>query len=318
MLADGLDVLALTQAINPQDTCRETITWVLDKDADGYHRSGSERQECSNWRDQSSFIDDYIKISESIAEDCDDTKHDPSNNCDQTQDDPCEQIKNTLQQEGLNEIITGLKGKLDEEREFGFRRDFNAPENEQYKELDLYRDANGNPISRQLNVRYTQHTKGYVHTHFNPIVTIFDDGSSSKSTLIPIFSPDDVGLFLDMLDHVGNNSENDISEMYAAVVVKRHTYILKFTGDSDDLAHNRGATRLTIRRKATDGDIALQQSFMDYLSNGKDEAGLLRFMRFKMQIRGISLYEIDRNGKILEHKLKEDNLRKLDRPTECP
>lgn len=194
----------------------------------------------------------------------------------------------------LNEKLAELRGKLRSEREFGFKKQFGN--NQNFDELDIFRDGDGNPVFNELRIEYNSNTKGIIHSH--------------PRGLEPIFSPQDIGTFLDLIDLVDKHSDNNLSKVYSTVVTKKGQFILKFSGDAQDLSNNQNSIQKTLREQAAEDD--LKDSYRKYINASRYEVAILRFLKFKMRLKGISLFEVNNNGEILQHKLREDNTTKLE------
>ncbi len=301
LLADGLDVLALTQAINPQDTCRETITWVLDKDADGYHRSGSERQECSNWRDQSSFIDDYIKISESIAEDCDDNDSSKNVDCTQEEKDPCEENRKLLENPAFNSRFRALSNKTNLKEESGFSLNNNN------QIIDL--NVNPNSGGHELQLPSGPQVRGSVHVHLDPFETGKVDALGQEQIIRPIkiFSPRDVLTFLQLVKNTDNsNIIANPEDAFSGLVTSNNNYFLRFSGNVSEInSVNLNPSRQEIR--------VLDNKFVSLVNKLGLEKGFLNFLRNEFNLRGIKLFKVKRsdlnNIKLQERSLNSNGRR---------
>ena len=219
--------------------------------------------------------------------------------------DPCASIAGLrAKDDGLFEDkIDELKGKLKERREFGFQDRFEGPGKDKHLPLSPTRNAEGEIISNLLDVDYNSNTKGWMHTHYEIKNIPNGDGTFTPDGLVPMFSPGDVALFLDIIDQV-NKSDNDMREVYGTVVTEKGTFMMRFTGDQRDVAHNNEARQRLKREQAK--NFGLDKTYRKYLKLG-NEIGFLRFLKFNMNVRGIELFELGKNNRTTKFKFKADS-----------
>ena len=219
--------------------------------------------------------------------------------------DPCASIAGTRAQDNgaFDKEIDKLKDKLGEDHEFGFQERFKGVGGGKLLQMSPSRDSQGNIISNQLDLNYNSNTKGWAHTHYKPRLVENGDGTFDRVGLAPMFSPVDVATFLNVIDQV-NRSDNDIRRVYAAVVTEDGTFMLKFTGNQEDMNHNNAARQKLKREQAE--NLKLDADYLKYLKLG-NELGFLRFLKFNMNLRGLELFQLKKEGIATKFKFKLDS-----------
>ncbi len=145
--------------------------------------------------------------------------------------------------------------------------------------------------------------KGLIHTHQNSYETgnYNEDGNPIIRQPIKMFSPTDVNALMKIAQNQSNNSYNDI---YVTMVSNNGVYTLKFIGQSSDIKIGFNTSYWT-------------NEYLKFWTNekGNDETKFLRFISEKMNIKGVELLKIDKDGK---RKRKSLGSNKKVMTEECP
>lgn len=207
--------------------------------------------------------------------------------------DPCLKQKSQTSDPTYKTKAEYLKTKTNDTYEQGFRVGNpvagSGQTGAQYQQLSNY------PGTNYINFSYFNTTIGMMHSHY--------DG------LYPMFSPEDIILYNQLLLNAKNNNI-PLSDVFLTVVTSQGNYQLRYVGISVDALPSY-----------TQDDIkALNKTYQDdYLGNSgnqqKYEEGFLKFMKDKMNVSGVKLYQNKDNGNA-ELTLNSNN--KLNTPTPCP
>ncbi|HIC8755267.1 TPA: hypothetical protein ACW72O_001031, partial [Elizabethkingia anophelis] len=143
-----------------------------------------------------------------------------------------------------------------------------------------------------LTIPIDSNTKGFTHTHLNDK----ESDKANEDYLIEIkkpirmFSPADVNTLMSIIDK--NKTDTDFSQYYGSMISSSGNYIIKFTGTASDI------------KTGFDTD-EWRKKYAKYMETNKGslERKFLNFLRDEMQVSGISLYEVRRNGKKIEEKV---------------
>ena len=199
---------------------------------------------------------------------------------------PCEKIKAQFARQKYKTKVDSINKssffKLN--KETGFTED----KNENLTDLPLSASTN-----HGLSVTYSPSTRGYTHTHLDdkPTGTYNDDNQEIYEIRYRIFSTYDLNTLMGMADF--NKSPENFGDLYGTMLSSDGTYVIKFTGSTSDI-------------KMGFGTEAWNKKYADYfVENDKNtlETNFLLFMKNKMQITGISLFNVKSNGKVFEMKL---------------
>lgn len=189
---------------------------------------------------------------------------------------PCEQVKRQLQDslfttkiKGMREYLTITEAK--HQREKGFRED----RGKGYTPLV----ANG---STSLYFDNNEKTVGYLHNHTAAFEIDLGLGYYKEFSPIQIFSPADIIVFLQMVRSAANNGI-PVEDVYATVVAKDGTYMLKFTGNPKDIGRLPSPNALEKEYK---------YYFTQKYPNSVVEA-FLHFVNDRIPVLGIELMGID-------------------------
>ncbi|MEW7402035.1 hypothetical protein AB2S31_17440 [Elizabethkingia anophelis] len=143
-----------------------------------------------------------------------------------------------------------------------------------------------------LTIPIDSNTKGFTHTHLNDKESDKADDEGLIKVIKPIrmFSPADVNTLMTIIDT--NKSDTDFSQYYGSMISSSGNYIIKFTGTASDI------------KMGFDTD-EWREKYAAYIKKNKGslERIFLNFLRDEMQVSGISLYEVRRNGKKIEEKV---------------
>jgi hypothetical protein len=210
--------------------------------------------------------------------------------------DPCSKIKGQKGKADYNQKITDLKGKTGEKKETGYSQKANG-------EFTYHSKASTNEGSNSLSLPDSSVYKdieGFMHTHVDN--TIGDDGEPRLG--IKMFSPADVGYFMDMLFNA-QAAGRPLGNVYAVMVTSSGMYQIRFSGTAAQI------------KTFTDAQIkALADSYKDALGSGKNlENSFLKYLKDKMGIEGVNLYRMQQIGKTTEVKLGTDGKIK---ESDCP
>lgn len=136
-------------------------------------------------------------------------------------------------------------------------------------------------------------TRGYMHTHVDEYESgKFDpNGNPILHQPIKIFSPRDIGTFLEIARNSNFTDAVNINEVYGMVITSGASYTIKFNGDASAINLNFGG-------------INLKNKYKKRIKRYGKERGLLLFLKNDMNVEGISLYKIKNNGRIKELRLK--------------
>ncbi|AZA77837.1 hypothetical protein EG347_10055 [Chryseobacterium sp. G0186] len=194
--------------------------------------------------------------------------------------DPCGQMKDLKNKSEYAKNTKYLEGKTSATTESGFRVGDPAKGSNQvgtqFQELsNKPGDGNGS-----LDFKIFDTTFGIMHSHYD--------------SLISIFSPDDVNLFIQLLKNAKANGI-PINKVFVSVVTVDGTYQLR--------GNNIDPDKLTMY---TPNEIkSLNQTYSAKMGNpniSKEalQKEFLKFMETSMKIEGAKLYEQDRDGKTAE------------------
>jgi len=143
-----------------------------------------------------------------------------------------------------------------------------------------------------LTIPIDSNTKGFTHTHLNDKESDKpnEDGLIEEKKPIRMFSPADVNTLMSIIDK--NRTDTDFSQYYGSMISSSGNYIIKFTGSANDI--KMGFDTEEWRRK-----------YAKYMETNKGslEKKFLNFLRDEMQVSGVSLYEVRKNGKKVEEKV---------------
>ena len=149
-----------------------------------------------------------------------------------------------------------------------------------------------------LNVVLTENTIGYTHVHLNDKYVTNPANPSEERLDIKIRmpSPADVNTLMEMADI--NKSTADFKDLYGVMLSSDGTYVIKFTGTAADINTSFGTTE-AIKKK-------WREDFAEYFKENdkpSNETNFLKFLRDKMQVNGVSLFNVKSNGNVYEVKL---------------
>lgn len=203
-----------------------------------------------------------------------------------TPPDPCAEIKKHTA--AYNQKTSELKGNTKLRHETGF-------EETKTGTFNTLSPSQSTSNSDGLKINVTAATKGFTHTHQDDYETT--EGSSTDEVIIrqPIkmFSPRDVSTLLEIVKQ--NKDSTDFSPYYVSMVTSSGQYELRFTGTSGNVQTGFGGPAWNERYK----------NFMQRYTN--IEKGFLKFLREEMNVGGVSLYKINRDGSADQKQLSSNN-----------
>ncbi|MDV4026120.1 hypothetical protein CMT52_17450 [Elizabethkingia anophelis] len=200
--------------------------------------------------------------------------------------DNCSQLKTVTTDEKFKSKVETLKGKLGEKDEYGYMRKYDSTDFDEITRKSESKDQGGYK-TKSLNVLVTDIPKmqGYIHTH-----PIAPEDSENKD--IPIFSPGDIKMFMEMVNEAQKQGK-PLNETYATVVSRLGTYTLKFTGDKNVLDEvykkvNKLQNNTYVKKMI---DIVNSEDPKDF------ESAFLDYLRYNVaNDGGIALYKNETDG----------------------
>lgn len=200
--------------------------------------------------------------------------------------DPCQRIQEQMNDSNFTDKKDELRGKTGETKESGYSQDNDG----NYTALQA--DASGHSLKININ---RHKTIGYIHNHLDAVLTTTYDYDGYEVEIIPVkmFSPNDLIKFLQIAKNTKYNSI-PLSNIYATMVSSKGTYMLKFTGDVNNIPSSFNLQTLSKEYKTAMGD---------YTNKSK---AFLHFLKDQIDIEGIRLYRIKTDGSIEERKLKDN------------
>jgi len=150
--------------------------------------------------------------------------------------------------------------------------------------------------------------KGFMHTHVDNFLggDMNSDGILDSIKPIRMFSPNDIKNLL-LISYYSSNPNNSYTqeEAYGAMVSSDGDYMLKFTGNLNDISNN--TTLLGLTKKQMN---KLKKKYEDKVGKqniAKRERNFFRFIKKRIGINGIRLYKLNTDGTIVEKKLNNTN-----------
>jgi hypothetical protein len=192
--------------------------------------------------------------------------------------DPCAEIKRQLLNAKYKAMITDLQGKLTLKNESGFWENNNSGDFTPLNSSDA--------LSVDIPFR-SPNIKGFTHVHMFPFFTMDKSGKFKYTEPIPMFSPPDIGRFVDLLR---NAQVNNIptGSIYAGMLSPEGNYQLRFAGNIADINN----TTFPFDSEATKYSY---ETLMDY-NKDTPERGILIYLQYRLKINGIELYKIENDG----------------------
>ncbi|MFV8351488.1 hypothetical protein [Flavobacterium sp. XS2P14] len=203
---------------------------------------------------------------------------------------PCLKIDLQLDNQLIKEKIDALKGKTANKNEAGIVQ----------KKAGTFIDMIATANSNELNMPPGTDFIGSMHTHQDPYPSgrFRENGTPIMLRPIPIFSPTDIVQFLEFLNNTKLNNA-PLEDVYSMVISSSSTYQLRFSGNIDEVRNNFDILDLNNK---------YLKSIKD---NGNDEKlGFLKFLEETIGIKGIDLYEINKDNTTNKISLVNNNLSK--------
>jgi hypothetical protein len=164
-----------------------------------------------------------------------------------------------------------------------------------FKKKMVLADMQAATNSNELNMPRGTDFIGSMHTHQDPYPSgrYRPDGTSIMLRPIPIFSPKDVGQFLEFLNNTKINNA-PVKDVYSTMISSSTVYQLRFTGNITDVKID------------FDYEI-LNEKYRVAIRENKEKLGFLKFLKDNININGIELYEIKDDGSTNKFFLDSDN-----------
>lgn len=217
----------------------------------------------------------------------------PNNN----NNDPCSKIKGQKGKADYNQKMNDLKGKTGQKKETGYSQKANG-------DYTYHDNASTNSDSNSLTLPNSSDIEGYMHTHVDDFSAVNSEGVEVTRTGIKMFSPADVGYFMDMLSHAQAGGRS-LSNVYAVMVTSSGSYQIRYTGT--------GAQIKTFTETQIKG---FKDSYLKSMTKSQNlESNFLKFLKEKMGIDGVNLYRMQQIGKTTEVKLDSNGKPK---ESDCP
>ena len=193
---------------------------------------------------------------------------------------PCEKLKEKLKNatfsEKIKELQNYMKGTLAMSQiEKGYMEDIGVG----YSSLKA---ASGTSLNFVTN---SKTSIGFIHNHPESYTWDYGLDISKQVTAIPIFSPADIISFLKMVRPTMANGI-PTEDIYGTVVMADYVYMLKFTGNPEDIVNIPSAN-------------SLKKDYETYFFNiypNNPEQAFLNFVKDKIPVKGIELMKIDSRG----------------------
>ncbi|WP_347220188.1 hypothetical protein [Chryseobacterium sp.] len=210
---------------------------------------------------------------------------------------PCKKIKGQKGNANYNQKITDLNGKTGLKKETGYTQKTNG-------EYTYHDNASNDSNSNSLSLPINSDISGYMHTHVDNTTETDTDGNEIIRKGIKMFSPADVGYFMDMLRNA-STAGRPLGDIYAVMVTSTGMYQIRFSGNTGQIK--------TFTKEEIKG---LRESYKDTMGDTVNlESSFLKFLKEKMGIEGLDLYRIQQIGKTTEIKLSSDGKTK---ESDCP
>ncbi|MDH6253458.1 hypothetical protein M2347_003185 [Chryseobacterium sp. H1D6B] len=178
-----------------------------------------------------------------------------------------------------------LKTKFNDSNESGFRVGSPVPGSGQTG--NQYQQLSNKPGTNNLDFKIFNTTNGIMHSHYD--------------VLIPIFSPGDINLFIQLLQNAQANNI-PLSEVFLSVVTSQGVYQLRGDGINVD-----NLTMYTDNQIETFNGIYSGMIGSPNISKEDLQKGFLKFMKENMNIDGAKLYETSTSGDNKELYLNGNN-----------
>jgi hypothetical protein len=195
--------------------------------------------------------------------------------------DPCAEVKAQISNATYMTYLSILQGKTGETFESGYSQQINV------QPFFTSLTAKG---SDALDFIVTQNTTGFTHVHTDPYQVTESNGDVRDVAPIQMLSPPDVGKFLEIVKNAQSNNI-PLEKIYGSMVSSAGTYELKFVGNNVGDAIN---TYTTTNFRSKKLDDAYRKAIKDYGTEG----GLLNFLETTLNLRGVELMKIEKNGTV--------------------
>ncbi|MDQ0783445.1 hypothetical protein [Chryseobacterium sp. W4I1] len=199
---------------------------------------------------------------------------------------PCEKLKAQNQNANFKAKVDNLKTKTNNSSESGYR--VGSPPPGSGQTTTQYQELSNKPGTNKLDFKIFNTTYGIMHSHY--------DG------LIPIFSPGDINLFIQLLQNAQTNNI-PLSEVFLSVVTSQGVYQLR--GDGIDVG---SLSMYTDAQIETFNSIYSESMGNPNISATDLQKEFLKFMKVNMNIDGAKLYETDSDGSSKQLVLNGNNL----------
>ncbi|WP_336960120.1 hypothetical protein [Chryseobacterium contaminans] len=189
--------------------------------------------------------------------------------------DPCSRLKDQKQDDKYQASENYLKTKLNDTSESGFRVGLPVPGSGQAS--NQYQQLSNTPGTNQLDFKIFNTTFGIMHSHYNG--------------LIPIFSPGDLNLYIQLLKNAKNNNIS-LNLVFVSVVTESGTYQLR----GDNSINVDALNMYTDAQIATLNDTYTKSLGNPNISTESLQQKFMDFLKENMNIPGMEIYTVDENG----------------------
>ncbi|MBP2618363.1 hypothetical protein [Chryseobacterium jejuense] len=216
---------------------------------------------------------------------------------------PCEKIKEQKNKPEFNQKIDDLRGKTAQQKETGY---IQKTDGSYLYQQNASTNNNSNSLSLpNSNLTQNKDITGYMHTHVDDFTLTNSDGIEETRKGIKMFSPADVGYFMDMLSNA-QAAGRPLDDVYAVMVTTNETYEIRFTGNQYQI------------KTFTDQQIeGFKEGYKNAMLKSDNKAAtFLNFLSEKMNIKATNLYKLNSSGGTEEIKLNGDKVTTT--TSDCP
>lgn len=216
---------------------------------------------------------------------------------------PCERIKEQKNKPEFNQKINDLKGKTGQQKETGYTQ--KADGSYSYQENASTNSSSNSLSLPNSNLTQNKDIMGYMHTHVDDVTFTNNEGVEETRKGIKMFSPADVGYFMDMLSNA-QTAGRPLMDVYAVMVTSNGSYEIRFTGNQYQIK--------TFTQQQIEGFKEGYKNVM--LKSNNQAAAFLNFLSEKMNIKATNLYRLNSDGGTEEIKLNGNKVTTT--TSDCP
>ncbi|GAL73839.1 hypothetical protein [Nonlabens ulvanivorans] len=146
------------------------------------------------------------------------------------------------------------------------------------------------------NVPIDSTTIGMMHTHYDnyPNGDFSVNGTPMMTATIKVPSPGDVGVFLKLLRNAAANNI-PLEQVYVTMISSKGNYTLKYEGSALDIPSGGSVNMLSPED--------FEKKYAKYVKDFGKQRGLLKFIKDKMAVTNVALYNTRYNGKVKRYFL---------------